>query len=59
MAYVATEAIRLPVDLYLNLEMHLFEERPHVKPDALVTKLVRRWLAQPGRRFSLEVAWMI
>ena len=45
MAYEAKQAIYLPVVDFLNLEFHLMDTRPGVKPDAFVTELVQRWLA--------------
>ncbi|OEZ59089.1 hypothetical protein [Duganella sp. HH105] len=45
MAYEAKQAIYLPAGDFLNLQFHLMDTRPDVKPDAFVTELVQRWLA--------------
>jgi len=39
---------------YLELEFFLMDARPGVKPDALVTELVHRWLAVEMERLSLR-----
>lgn len=45
MAYEAKQPIYLPLTDFMNLEFHLMDTRPGVKPDAFVTELVQRWLA--------------
>ena len=45
MTYEAKQAVYLPVADFLNLEFHLMDTRPVVKPDVFVTELVKRWLA--------------
>jgi hypothetical protein len=45
MEYDAKQPVYLPVADFLNLELHLLETRPGMKPDALITELVKRWLA--------------
>lgn len=45
MEYEATQAIEIPVLDYLEMELHLMEARPGVRPETLVRELVKRWLA--------------
>ena len=50
MTYDAKQAVYLPVADFLNLEFHLMDTRPGVKPDIFVTELVKRWLAGEMKR---------
>ena len=50
MTYDAKQAVYLPVADFLNLEFHLMDTRPGVKPDVFVTELVKRWLAGEMKR---------
>ncbi|OEZ99056.1 hypothetical protein [Duganella sp. HH101] len=54
MAFEAKKPIYLPVTDFLNLEFHLMDTRPGVKPDAFVTELVHRWLAIEMERLALR-----
>jgi hypothetical protein len=54
MGYEAKQPVYLPVTDFLNLEFHLMDARPGVKPDAFVTELVKRWLAIEMERQSLR-----
>ena len=54
MEYEAKQAIYLPTADYLRLEFHLMDTRPGVKLDALVTELVKRWLAIETERLALR-----
>lgn len=54
MAYEAKQAVYLPVTDFLNLEFHLMDVRPGVKPDTFVTELVTRWLAVEMERQSIR-----
>jgi len=45
MEFVAKRPIYLPVTDFQNLEFHLMDTRPGVKPEVFVTELVQRWLA--------------
>ncbi|MES2127652.1 MAG: hypothetical protein V4463_10300 [Pseudomonadota bacterium] len=54
MEYNFTERVRLPVTLYLELDLHLMETRPGVNPDAFITELVKRWLAIEQERLALS-----
>lgn len=45
MEFIAKRPIYLPVTDLLNLEFHLMDTRPGVKPEAFVTELLQRWLA--------------
>jgi hypothetical protein len=54
MSYEMKQAIYLPVSDALNLELHLLETRPGVKPDDFITELVKRWLAVDMERLALR-----
>jgi len=43
--YIAMHPVELPATLFLNLELHLWETRPEVKPKDFIKELVERWLA--------------
>jgi hypothetical protein len=45
MEYEPKQAVYLPICDFLELELHLMDTRPGVKPEAFVTELVQRWLA--------------
>lgn len=55
MAYEARQPVYLPISDFLQLEFHLFETRPDVKPEAFVTELVQRWLAVEMERLALRM----
>jgi hypothetical protein len=55
MAYEAKQPVYLPISDFLQLEFHLFETRPGVKPEAFVTELVQRWLAVEVERLALRM----
>ncbi len=54
MEYVSTQPVYLPACDFLNLEFHLMDTRPGVKPDAFVSELVKRWLALEMERLDLR-----
>lgn len=54
MAYEAKHPIYLPLLDYQNLQFHLMDTRPGVKPDAFVAELVQRWLAIEMERLALR-----
>jgi len=54
MAFEAKQPIYLPVGDFLELQFHLMDTRPGVKPDAFVTELVQRWLAIEMERLALR-----
>lgn len=54
MGYEAKQPVHLPVTDFLNLEFHLMDTRPGVKPDEFVTELVKRWLAVEMERLSVR-----
>ena len=54
MGYEAKQAVYLPVGDFMDLEFHLMDTRPGVKPDAFVTGLVKRWLAIEKERLALR-----
>jgi hypothetical protein len=39
---------------FLQLELHLLETRPGVKPEAFLTELIQRWLARETERLGLR-----
>ncbi|GGY41305.1 hypothetical protein [Pseudoduganella albidiflava] len=54
MEYEAKQPVYLPVQDFLQLELHLAETRPGAKVDAFLAELVRRWLATETIRQSLR-----
>jgi hypothetical protein len=54
MEYEAKQPIYIPILDFLNLEFHLMETRPGVKPETFVTELVQRWLKVEMERLSLR-----
>ena len=56
MEYESKQPVYLPTCDFLNLEFHLMDARPGVKPDAFVTELVRRWLAIEIERLTLRTS---
>jgi len=54
MEYEAKHAVYLPVVDFLELELHLLETRPGLKPDAFLKDLVKRWLARDIERRMLR-----
>ncbi len=54
MGYEPTQAVYLSTSDFLNLEFHLMDTRPGVKPEAFVTELVQRWLAIEMERLALR-----
>lgn len=55
MEYEARQAVYLPVEDYLQLELYLGETRPGVKVETVAAELLRRWLASETGRHSLRV----
>jgi len=54
MAYEPKQAIYLPIGDFLDLELHLMETRPGVKPETFIVDLVQRWLAVDKERLALR-----
>ena len=54
MEYEAKQAVYFPVVDFLELELHLLETLPSVKPDAFINDLVKRWLAKDIERGVLR-----
>jgi hypothetical protein len=54
MEYEPKQAVYLPTCDFLELELHLMDTRPGVKPEAFVTELVQRWLAVEMERLALR-----
>jgi hypothetical protein len=54
MEYEPKQPVYLPISDFLNLEFHLMDTHPDVKPDAFVTELVKRWLATEMERLALR-----
>ncbi len=54
MEYEPKQAVYLPTCDFLELELHLMDTRPGVKPEAFVTELVQRWLAIEMERLALR-----
>ncbi|WP_348699008.1 hypothetical protein [Duganella fentianensis] len=50
MTYVAKQAIYLPYDIYLDLELHLLVTRPDIQPEAFIQELLHRWLTLDKER---------
>jgi hypothetical protein len=54
MTYAALQAIHLPYEVYLDLELHLLDTRPDIKPGAFIQELVQRWLALDKERHAVR-----
>ena len=54
MSYEPIRPVNLPLSDFMNLEFHLMDTRPGVKPEAFVIELVQRWLAVDKERQSLR-----
>jgi hypothetical protein len=54
MEYEAKRPMYIPATVYLDLELHLMDTRPGVKPEAVVAELVQRWLTIEEERLSLR-----
>lgn len=54
MAYEPKQPVYLPISDFLNLELHLMDTHPGVKPEAFVTELVQRWLTADMERLALR-----
>ena len=54
MTYEATCPVYIFATDYLELELHLMETCPGVKPDAVVGKMVKRWLTVELERLALR-----
>lgn len=54
MAYEPKQPIYLPIGDFLDLELHLMETRPGVKPETFVMDLVQRWLVLDKERLALR-----
>jgi hypothetical protein len=54
MEYEARQAVYFPVADLLELELHLLETHPGLKPEAFIKELVKRWLARDMERGVLR-----
>ncbi len=54
MSYVATQVVKLPVVLYLELDLYLMKTKPGVAIDEHVAELLQRWLSIEKERQSLR-----
>jgi hypothetical protein len=54
MRYEATQPVNLPVEDFLQLELHLMDARPDTTPHKFVADLVKRWLAVENERLALR-----
>lgn len=54
MTYTALQAIHLPYEIYLDLELHLLETRPDIRPDAFIQELVQHWLNLDKERHAIR-----
>lgn len=54
MEYEARQPVYFPVVDFFELELHLLETRPGVKPDAFIKDLVKRWRARDIERHGLQ-----
>ncbi|QBE64447.1 hypothetical protein [Pseudoduganella lutea] len=54
MDYEATQPINFPIADFLELEFHLMDTRPGVRPEAFVVELVKRWLRTENERLALR-----
>ncbi|MFC0168982.1 hypothetical protein ACFFKC_12935 [Pseudoduganella danionis] len=54
MTYAALQAIHLPYEVYLDLELHLLDTRPDIKPGAFIQELVQHWLALDKERHAVR-----
>jgi hypothetical protein len=54
MGYEPIKQIYLPLDSFLDFELHLMETRPGVKPEAFITELIQRWLKVDQERLALR-----
>jgi hypothetical protein len=53
MEHIPKRPVQLPLSDFMNLEFHLMDTRPGVKPDDFVAELVQRWLAIDRERVAL------
>ena len=54
MEYIPRRPVDLPLSDFMNLEFHLMDTRPGVKPEDFVAELVRHWLAMDMERVALR-----
>ena len=54
MDYEPKRAVHLPLCDFMNLEFHLMDTRPGVKPETFVTELVKHWLKIDMERVALR-----
>lgn len=54
MPYEPKQAIYMSIEEFLDLELHLLETRPGIKPETFVTELVQRWLKIDKERLALR-----
>lgn len=54
MEYESRQAVYIPVMDFLELELHLLETRPGMKPEAFIKDLLKRWLARDIERRGLK-----
>jgi hypothetical protein len=50
MEYKARQPVYISVANFLQLELHLMESRPGIKPEVFLTELIQRWLAREAER---------
>jgi hypothetical protein len=54
MDYEPKRAVHLPLCDFMNLEFHLMDTRPGVKPDTFIAELVKHWLKIDMERVALR-----
>jgi len=54
MDYEAKKAVGFPVLEYLELELHLMDTRPGVKPEEFIAELVKRWMSRNTERLAVR-----
>ena len=54
MDYEAKKAVGFPVLEYLELELHLLDTRPGVKPEEFIVELVKRWMSRDTERLAVR-----
>jgi len=54
MDYEVRKAVGFPVLNYLELELHLMDTRPGVKPEEFIVELVKRWMSRDTERLAVR-----
>jgi hypothetical protein len=54
MAYIPMQTIQIPLRIYMELEFHLMDARPGLKPDAFVVSYLERWLKLEAEREAIR-----